>query len=1772
MSSRTPHALPKGLLQKGPKGHGRLHGAALIIVLAFLIILTGIAVAFLSSVSTESASSSASASAVTTRGLADAAVQLTISQIRDATAGFARNADGSLNTASPVCWASQPGAIRTYDTTAAAVATYKLYSSTTMVDTVGNNPTNDIPAAGWYTNTGYYTDLNAPVQVSNSSGATIITNYPILDPAMTNTSGGSPLVDGFQINTGTPMLSGYTASNAAAMPVRWIYMLKDGTLTTPASVSGKVYTFTNNIPTASNPIVGRIAFWTYDETCKLNINTASEGSFWATPSFSTSADQAFSLYPPAGGEYNRYPGHPATTSLSPALWSYMGLSSPYLFLSPLPNNNGIYDLSTNNNTPAYAGGTSVTNYLTNLFTNVTPRYSWGGSYGGISSLIANPSVATALLSQTNRLYANVDEFFFSPTNPILSSRTVNQGGFGPGDVARLKFFLTAESRAPEVNPLNLPKICMWPVPDKTRAMTVNPASVAGSTRTIKDQLIAFCSTLGGYPYYFTRYDASTSGNDFANTPRNKIVYNYLRRLMNQSVPGFKGGAFAATGKWTSIQTDQIGTLLFDYIRSCINLNDSSTATYPLTTYTWPYSYTVPPTATNTKVVPSPGTGQVVPIVITNPDDGVVTRGMGRFPTLRAGTLWFIARAANQPPLMCHPDGRPIVYDVYGNQISSNAAGVSIIITNAPYTIGGNTYTNNGITNTIPVVTYTNGPLIDVVLRGVAFARINPMHPWTCPYTNYISNTSYTGNIMIGVPQVVAGNNPYATTNIPVLADAKGAAYMPPNVTAPYPAAPIPTSWRNTNDPSSMTNLYPIFALSTNNQIPSMANSGVTATRAYPSYGSTAANSPMLSYSWNPSTIPWYVTNNSGGGGKGGGVTWTNMVNPNTGAQYAHRVATLPNASSASVTHPGLIYLTVQNPTSGAFTMTNSNSAAGLPLLPHDTLVEMAYLQNFVTVTPGSCGINPKLSASVTGFSSFAIGGTVPTFSSGTPSLNLTNGAANAESTFLYDQELLGLLMGVNSVNTNSLHTVNNIILNSSGGSTFPFTGGNVVNSISSLTGSSPQLVQTITQNFPNATFPIPKLPHHLYLGFTSPYWVYPPTNSFGPLITTIYNGTTTNYNNMETNPANYSFTNRISVYAGNENQPYVFPTDMGIGNAPTNYGDVASPWRALNWITADTIQSVDLIYSDPRMISCFPTIPASFYAPNPLYGYFSPLTINGWTTWLRNAHSIRSGAQHLNGGNYGTLMFVNGTNSFFLPPLSDGTSVANGGFSSASLVGNPGLPGPTATNLFGYAAAGTRGTPFYISSNTGHGSRPQAGPDCDFNNAGFQTLWKAGGDFDNGVGYFPDGPYMNKSDEGFGSTNSFGNQGIVPYYSMGYAPGNLTSGSGSSVKGGALFSPNLQVPSPLLFGSIPTGFSQLTDPANPSTNILQNSWLTLQFCPNANAQDVAGGDARRSKAGISEAGSSITTTTTTVIPDHLLLDFFQMPVVDPYPISDSFSTAGKVNMNYQIVPFSHITRSTALRGVLKPVMITAVDDQWGYDYKLRNYWNYSDNTSHLYSDTSVRVAGVSYDQFGANSGQLYFHYPIHVGETLKQFDARFTSTAGGDLFRSPSEICALWLYPATQPTQLSPLNVTNPLVNWDAANANIKQWWYANAGTTRKSLTGDNIRERPYSYIYPRLTTKSNTYQIHYRVQTLKQTPTAHGSGNYSTWIDPGAGTGTADKVLGEVRGSAIIERYIDPSDTTIPDFAGQVSTSGLGVLSQPANIMDTYYKFRVISMKQFNP
>lgn len=121
---------------------------------------------------------------------------------------------------------------------------------------------------------------------------------------------------------------------------------------------------------------------------------------------------------------------------------------------------------------------------------------------------------------------------------------------------------------------------------------------------------------------------------------------------------------------------------------------------------------------------------------------------------------------------------------------------------------------------------------------------------------------------------------------------------------------------------------------------------------------------------------------------------------------------------------------------------------------------------------------------------------------------------------------------------------------------------------------------------------------------------------------------------------------------------------------------------------------------------------------------------------------------------------------------------------------------------------------------------------------------------------------------------------------------------------------------------------------------------------------------------------------------------------------------------------------------------------------------------------------------------------------------------------------------------------------WSATQSAIKSWWYDNPGGTCKSVTGDNLRERPYSHLYGRLTTKSNSYTVHYRVQVLKKT----------RGTSPDKWEEGRDQTLSEARGSSLIERYIDPNGA-LPDFA-----------KEPDANLDVSYKFRVVGTKKFAP
>src|SRR5690606_4663564 len=146
-------------------------------------------------------------------------------------------------------WASQPGAIRVYDDTGEEVRVFKLYSSDVMSSQDGTSldDGSDIPA-NWGSRPDEFTDLNEPV---SRNGEWI---YPIASPAALDE------VEGFTSARPQSTSALIPWDDRLAMPTRWLYLLEDGTVTAD--------------PTQGSPVI-RFAFWTDDESSKINLNTAS---------------------------------------------------------------------------------------------------------------------------------------------------------------------------------------------------------------------------------------------------------------------------------------------------------------------------------------------------------------------------------------------------------------------------------------------------------------------------------------------------------------------------------------------------------------------------------------------------------------------------------------------------------------------------------------------------------------------------------------------------------------------------------------------------------------------------------------------------------------------------------------------------------------------------------------------------------------------------------------------------------------------------------------------------------------------------------------------------------------------------------------------------------------------------------------------------------------------------------------------------------------------------------------------------------------------------------------------------------------------------------------------------------------------------------------------------------------------------------------------------------------------------------------------------------
>lgn len=207
---------------------------------------------------------------------------------------------------------------------------------------------------------------------------------------------------------------------------------------------------------------------------------------------------------------------------------------------------------------------------------------------------------------------------------------------------------------------------------------------------------------------------------------------------------------------------------------------------------------------------------------------------------------------------------------------------------------------------------------------------------------------------------------------------------------------------------------------------------------------------------------------------------------------------------------------------------------------------------------------------------------------------------------------------------------------------------------------------------------------------------------------------------------------------------------------------------------------------------------------------------------------------------------------------------------------------------------------------------------------------------------------------------------------------------------------------------------------------------------------------------------------------------------------------------------------------------------------------------------------------GAN---INYRYLVDRDETLKAFDyffSEFSTDKNNGFFKTAAQICDFYLYPKRSSPLTTPVlpdtNAATGLsyIKWDKDNTKIKNWWRASNGSGQV-LTGDNVREKPYADLYPRLTTKSNTFCVHVRAQALRQSGApdpAKADEHYRTWDEK------KDRVIGEYRGASIIERYIDPQDERFSPTGGDRTTR----INVDTQSLDDSYRFRVLNTKRFDP
>ena len=492
------------------------------------------------------------------RSYANAAVNIAIAQIREATTQKSTSDEFAP-------WSSQPGAIRVYQPYGDLRAIYKLYSSSKMLaDSMQQLERDDIKK-DWDTEPDQWVDMNAPVVIpgiideKNSDQSEVF--FPIADPRAARGQ-KQDSVEGFSYKDGVNGVvrpsGGRLNSQRLPMPVRWLYLLADGTIGSLSKAGEFVAPVGGGEPTKENPIVGRIAFWTDDETCKINVNTASEGVYWDTPRANTEEDKWLGQSQPVNGEFQRYPGHPAMVCMSSVLFPNKRFrAAKSESANPTGSSIAMKDMEVDE-------AKAIWRMSTYIYGEEGDKSSFGGRSKPKDMAIpvtGNNTVKT-LAGEPNpkHLYNSYDDYLIASISDAKiggSSTTIEVKERRPvGDkniklpVERIqqgRFFLTTRSSAPEISLGGLPRVSLWPIHNTVMAELQNTKTSsisAGSRFTIYDTLIGFNTSIRKgatvYPYFFQRETVDSRHNEFYvnSGGRNKVIWDYLTKAFLDDIPGF----------------------------------------------------------------------------------------------------------------------------------------------------------------------------------------------------------------------------------------------------------------------------------------------------------------------------------------------------------------------------------------------------------------------------------------------------------------------------------------------------------------------------------------------------------------------------------------------------------------------------------------------------------------------------------------------------------------------------------------------------------------------------------------------------------------------------------------------------------------------------------------------------------------------------------------------------------------------------------------------------------------------------------------------------------------------------------------------------------------------------------------------------------------------------------------------------------------------------------------------------------------------------------